>query len=65
VKAVENETNGSVVGAAHDLPGVTIVADVAAPGERLEAHAQAACLGLLAELAEIVGGAVDAPQGDR
>ena len=51
-----------MVGAPDDLPGVAMVADVAAPGERLVADAQAALRRPLAELAEIVGGAVDAAE---
>ena len=48
-----------MIGAADDLPGVAVVVDVAAPGESLVADAQTALAGALAELAEIVGRAVD------
>ena len=54
-----------MVGPPHDLPGVAMVADVPAPGERLVADAQAALRRPLAKLAEIVGGAVDAAQRER
>ena len=54
-----------MVGAPHDLPGVAMVVDVAAPGQRLVADAQAALRRPLAELAEIGGGAVDAAQRER
>ena len=54
-----------MVGAAHDLPGVAMVVDVAAPGERLVADAQAALRRPLAEFAEIGGRAVDAAERQR
>ena len=54
-----------MVGAADDLPGVAMVVDVAAPGERLVADAQAAFRRPLAELAEIGGRAVDAAERQR
>ena len=54
-----------MIGAPHDLPGVAVVVDVAAPGQRLVADAQAALGGALAELAEIIGGAVDAAERGR
>ena len=62
MEGVEHEPDRRMVGAAHDLPGVAVVVDVPAPGERLEADAQAALRGPLAELAEIGGGAVDAAE---
>ena len=62
VEAVEDQADIGVVGAAHDLPGVAVVVDVAAPGERLVADAEVAGLGALAELAEVGGGAVDAAE---
>ena len=42
VEAVEHEADRGMIGAAHDLPGVAVVVDVPAPGQRLEADAQAA-----------------------
>ena len=65
MEAVEDEADARVVGAADDLPGVAVVADVAAPGERLEADADAAGAGAVPELAEVGGGAVDAAERDR
>ena len=62
VEGVEDQPDRRVVGAAHDLPGVAVVVDVAAPGQRLEADAQAALCRALAELAEVGGGAVDAAE---
>jgi hypothetical protein len=62
VKRVEHEPDGGMVGAAHRLPRVAIVVDVAAPGERLEADAQAALRRALAELAQIGRRAVDAAE---
>ena len=54
-----------VVGAPHDFPGVAIIVDVAAPGQRLEADAQAARSGAFAQFAEIRRGAVDAAERGR
>ena len=65
VEGVEHEPDRRVIAAAHDLPGVAVVVDVAAPGERLEADAQAAFRRALAELAEIRGRAVDAAERIR
>ena len=62
VEGVEHEADGRMVGAPHHLPGVAVVVDVAAPGERLEADAQAALRRALAELAEVGRGAVDAAE---
>ena len=62
VEAVEHQADGRMVGAAHRLPGVAVVVDVAAPGQRLEADAQAALGGPLAELVEVGGGAIDAAE---
>ena len=53
-----------VIGAADDLPGVAVVVDVAAPGQRFEADTDAAGLGALAERAQVGGGAVDAAERD-
>src|SRR5829696_1060814 len=65
MKRVEDEPDRWMVGAAHDLPGVAVVADVAAPGQGLVADAQAAFCRPLAELAEIGAGAVDAAERIR
>ena len=41
VEAVEDQADVGVIGAAHDLPGVAMVVDVPAPGQRLVADAHA------------------------
>ena len=60
VEAVERQPDRRVVGAPHHLPGVAVIVDVTAPGQRLEADLDAALAGALAELAEVGGGAIDA-----
>ena len=65
VERIEDEADGGMVGAPHDLPGVAMVVDVAAPGERLVADAEPALGGPLAELAEVGGGAVDPAERSR
>ena len=65
MEGVEHQADRRVIGAPHHLPGVAVVVDVAAPGQRLEADAQAALGRALAELAEIGGGAVDAAERFR
>ena len=65
MEAVERQPDRRMVGAAHHLPGVAVVADVPAPGQRLEADADAALLRALAELVEVGGGAVDAAERIR
>ncbi len=65
VKAVEDDADRLVIGAPHDLPGVAMVADVASPGERLIADAQAAPRSELAQFAKISGGAIDATERNR
>ena len=65
VPAVEDQSDAGVVGAPHDLPGVAVVVDVPAPGQRLEADLHAEIVGDLAELAEIVRGPVDAAERYR
>ena len=62
VEAVQHQADGRMVGAAHRLPGVAIVVDVAAPGQRLEADAQAALFCPLAQLVEVGRRAVDAAE---
>ncbi len=54
-----------MVGAAHDLPGVAIVPDVPAPGQRLEADVDAEALGDPAQFAQVVGRPVDAAERQR
>ena len=62
VEAVEDQPDVRVIGPAHHFPGVAVVAHMLTPGQRLEPDAQAALRGPLAELAEVVGHAVDAAQ---
>src|SRR6185503_17491726 len=62
MEAVDDESHGRMIGAADDFPSVAIVVDVAAPGERLKADAQAAPGCALAEFAEVGGGAVYAAE---
>ena len=65
VKTVEDDSDRFVIGAAHDFPGVAVVADVASPGQRLEADAQAARAGQFAEFAKVRRGAIDAAERGR
>ena len=65
VEGVEHQPDRRMIGAAHDLPGVAIVVDVPAPGERLETDAHAALGGAFAKLVEIGGGPVDAAERCR
>ena len=60
IETIEHQADGGMIGASHHLPGVVVAADVAAPGQRLEADAQAALGRALAELAKIFRRAVDA-----
>ena len=53
-----------MIGAPHDLPGIAKVVDVAAPGQRLVTDTKAPLGRVLAELAKIVRGAVDAAERD-
>src|SRR5437773_167643 len=65
VKAVEDDSDRFVIGAARDFPGVAVVADMTSPGQRLEADAQAARAGQFAELPEIRRGAINAAERGR
>src|SRR5258705_1673926 len=65
MKAIENDPDRFVVGAAHDLPGIAVIVDVKPPGERLVADAQASRGGPFAQLSEIGGRAVDAAERGR
>jgi hypothetical protein len=58
MKAVEDEANGRVIGAADDLPGVAVVVNMPPPGERLIADADAAFSGELAQFMKIGSGAI-------
>ena len=64
-KEFEDQADAGMVGPPHHFPGIAVVADVATPGQRLVAHAQATPRSALAKLAEVGGGAVDAAQGER
>ena len=65
VPAVEDQADARVVGAAHDLPGVAIVRDVPAPGQRLEADLDAEAFGDLPKLAQVRRRPVDAAERRR
>ncbi len=65
METVENDADIGVVCAAHHFPGITVIADMAAPGQRLVTDAHAMFCRKLAELMEIGGGAVDAAERDR
>ena len=65
VPAVENDADPGVVGAANDLPGVAVVEDVTAPGQRLEAHLDAEAVGDAAQIAQVVRRPVDAAEAER
>ena len=62
VEGVEHQADRGMVGAAHRLPGVAVVVDVPAPGQRLEGDPHAAAGGAVTQLAQVGGGAVDAAQ---
>ena len=53
VEAVEDQADMLMVGAAHRLPGLAVVVDVAAPGEGLEADLDAELPGEVAELVQV------------
>ena len=65
MESVEHQPDGRMVGAPDRLPGVAVVADVAAPGQRLEGDPQAAALRPPTELIEVRGRAVDAAEAFR
>ena len=54
-----------MVGSPHHFPGVTVIVDMAAPGQRLKTHAQAMLCRAFAKFAEIGGAAIDAAKGFR
>ena len=62
VKAVENQPDIGVIGAADDFPGIAVVPDMLAPGQGLVADAQAALGGADAEFGEILGHAINATE---
>ena len=65
MEAVEDDADIRLVGTPDDLPGVAIVGDMPAPGERLESHPKTTRSGALAEFAEVGRRAVDAAERDR
>ncbi len=65
MEAVEDEADIGVIGAPDNLPGVAMVMDVPAPGERLIADTQAAFCGAFTEFMEIRCGAVEPAKGNR
>src|SRR5690606_1605231 len=60
MKTVEDKADIGVVGAAHDLPCIAVVADMATPGECFITDAQIAPRRSFAKLAKIICSAVDA-----
>ncbi len=62
-EGVERETYCGVVDLPHDLPGVAVITNVTAPGQRFVGHAQAACGSPLAELAKVIDDAAAIGQG--
>src|SRR5262249_31321497 len=65
METVEDDADRLVVGPPHDLPGVAIIVDMAAPGQRLEADAQAALRRQLSKLVELGRGPIDAAERGR
>jgi hypothetical protein len=65
VETVEDQAERGVRGTFDDVPGLAPEAGVAAPGERLEADAQAAPVGPLGHLAQVGGGARRVVEGGR
>lgn len=65
MEGIEHDADIVAAGAAHDLPGVAVVVDMAAPGQRLVADLDAAPGGAFPELREIAGEPVDAGKGLR
>ena len=65
VEAVEDHADPRVPGALDRLPGLAVVVDVAAPGERLEADAEVELGGELAELVQVGGDAVHVAAAPR
>src|SRR5437868_11424240 len=53
MEAVEDDADIRLVGTPDDLPGVAIVGDMPAPGERLESHPKTTRSGALAEFAAV------------
>lgn len=64
VETVENDPDIGVIGTAHHLPGIAVIADMAAPGQCLVTDAHAMFCGQFTELMEIGRSAVDAAERD-
>src|SRR5919106_2284981 len=60
MKGVENQPDRGMIGPAHDFPGVTMVVDITAPGQRLVADPEPAPRRALAEFTEVGGRTIDA-----
>ena len=65
MKGIEDQPDIRMIGPANDLPGVTMIVDVASPGQRLVADAQPASRRPLAKFVKIRSRAVDASQRNR
>ena len=65
METVENDADIGVVGTPHDLPGVAVIVDVAAPGQGLVADAETSPGRALAEFTQVTGSAIDSPQRQR
>src|SRR5258708_37445781 len=65
METVENDPDRRMIGAAHDLPGVAVVVDMPAPGQRLVADAKTPRPRAFAEVVEIRRGAIDAAERGR
>src|SRR5690606_3017422 len=63
MEAIENDADIGMICAPYDFPGVPVIVDVAAPGERLVAHPQLPSRCALAQFAQIFRRAVDAAKG--
>ncbi len=65
MERIEHEPDRRMFGAPHHLPGIAVVGDMAAPGERLEADAHAMACGQVAERMKVGRRTVDAAEALR
>ena len=65
VKTVKDQSDMTVIGASDHFPGVTMIIDMTAPGQRLEANSYAAGLRHFTKLRKIICGPIDAPERMR
>src|SRR3546814_10432710 len=65
MEGIEDQADIRMVGAADDFPGIAVVVDMAAPGQRLVADPQAAFRRPLAQFMEILCRPVDAAERQR